>query len=333
VKTLASPFVAGTMLMGSLFILPLAGANTYYVYLGNMMLIYIIITVGLNIVMGFAGQLVLANAAIFGIGAYSTGLLQRHFDLPYWLSLPVGAGISVILGLVLVLPALRLTGIYLALATLAFAQCTHWVMTHWTSVTFAASGFSTPIPDFSIFGVGPDYGLYYVSWIFCVLLILAARNIVQSKIGRAFVAYRDHEVSAQLLGVDILRYKALAFAISSFYAGIAGGLFAGLLHYVSPESFDLNQMILQLIAVMAGGVASITGSVIGGVLLVVILEISKMFKFSIEMMFGLMLIVIVLAAPGGIASALRSVFPAYREKLHAVEEAPATRKVANGGSE
>jgi branched-chain amino acid transport system permease protein len=330
VSRITPPFIAGTVLMTLLFALPLTGANTYYVYLANLVLIYIIITVGLNIVMGYAGQLVFANAAIFGIGAYGTGLLERHFDLPYWISLPAGAVTSVVVGLALVFPALRLSGIYLALATLAFAQCTHWVMTHWTSVTFAASGFSIAAPDFSFLGLNPDNGIYYLSWILCVLLVLAARNIVQSKIGRIFVAFRDHEVSAQMLGVDIFRYKALAFAISSFYAGIAGGLFAGLLHYVSPESFDLDQMILQLIAVMVGGVASIAGSVIGGVLIVAILEISKMFKFSIEIMFGLLLIAIVLAAPGGLAAALRTTWQSYREKLHGCDD-PIVKKVAAGG--
>ncbi len=136
-----------------------------------------------------------------------------------------------------------------------------------------------------------------------------------------------------MLGIDIVRYKALAFAISSFYAGIAGGLFAGLLHYVSPESFDMGQMILQLIAVMAGGVASIAGSVIGGVLIVVILEISKMFKFSIEIMFGLLLIAIVIGAPGGLAAALRKVWPSYREKLHGAEDEPTDRKMSARGVE
>ncbi|MBZ5762230.1 branched-chain amino acid ABC transporter permease [Rhizobium sp. VS19-DR104.2] len=317
---ISPPFSFAVFFLALLFLVPLVGLNAYYLYICSITLIYIILTVGLNIVMGFAGQLVLANAAIFGIGAYGVGLLEKHFGLPYWLSLPAGAIAATLIGLILVLPALRLSGIYLALATLSFAQCALWVMIHWTPVTFGAGGFTIDPPDFSAFGLSSEVGMFYLAWALCAAMILVARNVIQSRIGRTFVALRDHEISAQSLGIDVLKYKALAFGISSFYAGIAGALFAGTLHFIGPESFDLQQMILQLVAVVLGGVASLAGSIIGGVLIVLVLEISKDLKFSIEIIFGALLLLIVLFAPGGIAERLRRVFPSWKEKLHVDDE-------------
>lgn len=314
------PFYCGALLFAALFMVPVIGANSYYLYVANMVLIYVILTVGLNLVMGFAGQLLLANAAIFGIGAYGTGLLQKHFGLPYLVSLPLGAALAVAIGLALVLPALRLSGIYLALATLAFAQCALWVMMHWTPVTFGAGGFTIPAPDYSALGISSETGMFYLSWALSLILVLAARNLIQSRIGRVFTAYRDHEISAQALGIDIVRYKALAIAISSFYAGVAGGLFAGTLRFIGPESFDLHQMILQISAVVIGGIASLAGSVIGGVLIVIFIEVSKDLKLSIEIVFGALLLATVLFAPGGIAERLRRLMPSWMDRLHVSDE-------------
>jgi branched-chain amino acid transport system permease protein len=315
----SSPFAVGSGLFAALFVMPLFGLNEYYVFTLNIMMIYVILTVGLNLLMGFAGQLSFASGALFGIGAYGVGLLQRHFGVPFWLGMPAGGVVAAVIGLVLVFPALRLTGIYLAIATLAFAQCALWVMVHWTSVTFGASGFTLKGADFSSLSISSETGMYYLSWLCCVLLVLAARNIVHSRLGRAFVAMRDHQISAQALGIDPLRYKVLAFAISSFYAGIAGSLFAGTLRFVGPESFDLHQMILLLVAVVLGGTGSIAGSVIGGVMIVVILEITKDLKVSVEIVFGAMLLFFVLFARGGVIEFIRSWLPNWSERLHGAQ--------------
>jgi branched-chain amino acid transport system permease protein len=282
--------------------------------------------------MGYAGQLSFASGALFGLGAYGVGLLQRHFDIPFWLGLPASGFAAAAIGVVLVFPALRLTGIYLAIATLAFAQCALWIAVHWTSVTFGASGFTLKEADFSSLSISSETGMYYLSWISCVLLVVAAGNLVRSPVGRAFVAMRDHQISAQALGIDPLKYKVIAFAISSFYAGIAGGLFAGTLRFVGPESFDLHQMILLLVAVLLGGTASIAGSVIGGVMIVVLLEITKEVKISVEIVFGAMLLFFVLFARGGIIEFVRRLAPSWAERLHGAkiqsEELPIQAAVA-----
>lgn len=308
---------AAVALFAALFLVPIVGFNEYYIYIANLMLIYIILALGLNLLIGYAGQLAFANAAMFGIGAYGVGLVQKHFGLPFWIGAPIGAIAAMVVGTALVLPALRLSGIYLALVTIAFAQCTIWVMMHWISVTYGASGFTIKAVDFAPLPLTSDQGMYYLAWICCVLLVLFARSIVQSRFGRALVALRDHEVAAQSLGINLFRYKAFAFALSGFYAGVAGVLFAGLLSFVGPESFGLQQMVLQLAAVVIGGTASIAGSIIGGIVIVGVEEIVRGFKLSIEIAFGGLLVIFVLFRPTGIIDLMRIVKPGWREKLNA----------------
>ena len=315
-RTLFSGRNAAVLLFAGFLLVPWLGVNPYLLFIATLMLIQIILAIGLNMLIGFAGQLAFANAAMFGIGAYGMGLLQKHFALPFWLTAPIGAVAAMAVGTLLVLPALRLSGIYLALTTLAFAQCTIWVMMHWTSVTFGASGFTIKAVDFAPLPLSSEHGMYYLALICCILLLLFARNVVQSRIGRAFVALRDHDIAAQSLGVDLLRYKALAFALSGFYAGVAGVLYAGTLSFVGPESFGVHQMVLQLAAVVMGGVASIPGSVIGGILIVLVLELVREFKFSIEIVFGALLLAFVLFQPNGIVDLLRRIAPGWHERMH-----------------
>ena len=252
-----------TLLFGALLLLP-AFANQYTLFAGNLMLIYIILALGLNILVGFAGQLAFANAAIYGIGAYGTALLQVHLGWSFWVAAPFGAVLAMVIGTLLAFPALRLSGIFLALATLAFAQATQWVLWHWNSVTFGAGGFAVPAPNFSWIPIKQDYGIYFVSWGVTLLLLLSTWRIMRSRIGRAFVAMRDGEIAAQSLGIDLLTYKAMAFALSSFYAGAAGALYSALLGFVSPEGFDLFQMVIQKAMIVVGGLGSVVGSVLGG---------------------------------------------------------------------
>lgn len=318
---LLSPRAAAIAFFVFFLLLPLLGINQFYLYVASLVPIYVILALGLNLLVGYAGQLAFSNAAMFGIGSYGAGLLIKHFAVPFWLAAPAGVLSAVVIGTLLALPALRLSGIYLALATLAFAQCTLWVMSHWISVTFGASGFTIKSVDFSPIPIGSDWGMYYLSWLCCGVLLLLAQNIIRSRIGRAFVALRDHEIAAQSLGVDLLKYKALAFALSGFYAGVAGVLYAGLLGFVGPESFGLQQMVLQLAALVMGGTASIAGSVLGGFLIVAIEQVVRMFKFPVEIAFGGLLVLFVLLRPAGLIDILRTRFPSWREKLHGAEPA------------
>jgi branched-chain amino acid transport system permease protein len=293
-----------------------AVANPYSLYIANLAMIYVVLAVGLNLLVGYAGQLAFANAAMMGIGAYAAGLLQVRLGVPYWLALPGGALSAMLIGTTMAFPALRLSGIYLALATLAFAQATQWVFLNWEGVTFGATGFRVPRIDFAPLPISSAYGIYYVSWAVMIVLVVLAWNLVRSRIGRAFVGMRDNEIAAEALGVDLLRYKVLAFALSGFFAGAAGALFCGVLNYVAPEGFDLFQMVIQKAMVVVGGTGSIVGSVLGAVLLIWLLEALREFKSLQEVAFGVVLLTFVLFMPEGIVSFLRRVLPSWNEEVH-----------------
>jgi branched-chain amino acid transport system permease protein len=304
-----------SLLFGALLVLP-AFANQYTLFVGNLMMLYIILAQGLNILVGFAGLLAFSNAAIYGIGAYATALLQVHLGWSFWTAAPVGAVSAMLIGTLLAFPALRLSGIFLALATLAFAQATQWVLWHWQSVTFGAGGFRVPAPNFGWIPFKPDYGIYFVSWAVTLGLLLFTWRIMRSRIGRAFVAMRDGEIAAQSLGVDLLTYKAMAFALSGFYAGVAGALYSGLLGFVSPEAFDLFQMIIQKAMIVVGGLGSVVGAVLGASLLVFLMEVLREFKSTQEIVFGALLIVFMVFQPHGLVVFLKRWLPGWQEPLH-----------------
>jgi branched-chain amino acid transport system permease protein len=294
-------------------------ANGYQIFVGNLVLIYILLAIGLNVLVGYAGQLAFANAAMFGIGAYTTGLLQVHFGWPFWAAFPCGGLLAAAVGTALSLPALRMSGLYLALSTLAFAQATQWVFLHWDAVTFGAGGFKTPHLSFDPIPISKPLGLYYLSLILAVLLYVFARHMVASRIGRAFVAVRDGEVAAESLGIDLLRYKALAFGISGLYAGIAGGLYSALLNFVAPEGYDLFQMIIQKSTIVVGGMGSVAGSVLGAAAIILLLELLREFKGVQEIVFGALLVGFVLFMRGGLVSVLQRYVRGWDEPLHAVK--------------
>jgi branched-chain amino acid transport system permease protein len=322
------------VLFGVLLLLP-AFANQYTLFVGNLMMLYIILALGLNLLVGFSGQLAFANAAMYGIGAYGAGLLQVHLEWPFWVAAPAGALLAMMIGTLLAFPALRLSGIYLALATLAFAQATQWVLWHWQTVTFGAGGFPVPPVSFAPLPISSETGVYYLSWVVAVLLLLFAWRLVRSRIGRAFVAMRDGEAAAQSLGVDVLRYKAMAFALSGFYAGTAGALYSAVLDFVSPESFDLFQMIIHKAMIVVGGLGSIVGSVLGASLLVYLMEVLREFKSTQEIFFGALLLGFMLFQPNGLIVFLKRWIPGWEEPLHLAdgadrrrERAPATAPTA-----
>jgi branched-chain amino acid transport system permease protein len=302
------------VLLAAFLLLPLYG-NPYTLFIGTLVFIYVLLAVGLNLLVGYAGQLAFANAAMFGIGAYGTGLLQVKLGFPFFLAFPCGALIATLVGLVISLPALRLSGLYLALTTLAFAQAAQWVFLHWEAVTYGAGGFKTPLVSFAPLPLDTTTGLYWLTLALAVGLTLFAWNVAASRIGRAFVAIRDGEIAAELLGIDLLRYKALAFAMSGFYAGVAGGLYSALLNFVAPEGFDLFQMVLHKAMIVVGGLGSITGSLLGAGLLVLLLEALREFKGTQEIAFGALLLLCVLFMRGGLVAVLKRNVPGWEETL------------------
>lgn len=288
--------------------------NQYKIFAGNLIFIYVILALGLNLLLGYAGLLAFVNAALFGIGAYGTAIARTKFGLPYGIALPIGACTALIIGVLGALPALRLSGLYLALATVAFAQFAVWVFTHWDPVTGGPTGIRMAAINYGTPGAW-ETTHYYVSLAIAAALTVITSNILRSKVGRAFVAIRESEVAAEGLAIDLTRTKTTAYALSAFYAGIAGGLFVPILTIVVPESYDLFQVIVQFAMVVVGGLGSITGAILGAIGLISLQEALRATKELQEIAFGGMILLTVLFLPSGIAGLLRKHFPAWREPL------------------
>jgi branched-chain amino acid transport system permease protein len=309
------------ILVGILVLLPLV-LNPYLIFVVSSIFIYSILALGLNLLLGYAGQFAFANAAFFGIGAYATALLEIHAGVNFWIGLPLGGLITAAIGVLVALPALRLRGLYLAMATLAFAQLVQWVLIHWQSFTFGAGGMRVPGPGFGPSPLPYETNVYYLCLLAASLAVIATWNIVRSRIGRAFVGIRDGEVAAQALAIDLARYKTTAFALSAFYAGIAGGLQSALLRFIAPEGYDLFQMVIHFSMVVIGGLGSVTGSVLGAVLLTVLPEILRTVKSMQEIVFGAILMLCIIFLPDGLYGVIRRHLAGWRETLHRSATAP-----------
>jgi branched-chain amino acid transport system permease protein len=294
-------------------------ANPYLLYVANTALIYVILAVGLNILLGYAGQFAFANAALFGIGAYATGLLQVRAGLPFWAAFVGGVLFTTLIGVLVALPALRLSGLYLALATMAFAQLTQWVMLNVEKLTFGAGGFKVPPLTFTPLPLTNAQGVYYLSLVMALVLVTAAWNTVPSGLRRALVAVRDSEVAAEALSIDLARYKTIAFGMSALYAGVAGGLYSATLNFVAPEGFDLFQMVVHFSMVVVGGLGSVWGAALGAGALVGVQEALRAFKGGQEIAFGLLLMVCIIFLPDGLISILKRHLRGWDEPLRAPE--------------
>lgn len=248
-----------------LALFPLLVKN-YYIYLANYIAINIIIVCGLNLLVGFTGQISLGHAGFVAIGAYGTIILMTKAHLPFLPALLLAALIAALFGFLLGLPALRLEGPYLSIATLGFGLTITQIIGR-MDLFGGREGLHAPELTMGPWHLDTDLDFYYLLIPLTFLLTLAARNITKTKVGRAFVAIRDADIAAETMGVNLLLYKTLAFSVSAFYAGIGGGLYAFVLRFVEPEIFTLMMSIMFLAMVVVGGLGSIMGAIAGATLL------------------------------------------------------------------
>ncbi|WP_187968449.1 branched-chain amino acid ABC transporter permease [Aquibium microcysteis] len=296
--------------------------DAYSQYLINLMLVYVIIAQGLNLILGFAGMFAFAHGAFMAIGAYVSALLATKLGVPYLLALPAAGIAAAAVGCVIGIPAIRVSGLYLAMVTVGFSEIMQWILRHWKPVTGGTDGMSVAAPR--IFGVAfrSDIHTFSIILAVAVLMTILAQSIVRSRLGRAFVAIRDGEIAAQSSGIDVARTKVLAFAISAFYAGIGGSLFSLTQHYITPENFNLYQTIMHFCMVIVGGAASLIGPFIGAAVLTWLPEILRNAQALQEIGFGLLLIVFVIFLPRGLAGFLfdRGILP--RERFSPLRRPP-----------
>jgi len=295
----------------------------------NMIGIYSIAAVGLNLLIGYTGQISLGHGAFFGVGAYAAAILATKVGVPFILSIPAAGIITAVVGIIFGLPSARLKHLYLLIATLAGQIIIEYVFVQWESLTEGANGIS--IVAASLFGLdlGNDRTFFYVIFVSFVIMAWIAVNLVRTRYGRAFIAIRDNDRAAEGMGIPIFRYKLLSFAISSFYAGFAGGLYAYYMISITPEPFNLWLSIEFIAMIIIGGLGNIPGSVLGTVFIVILNEgLSQITQYLMnvgasasvaisiaplrEFVFGLAIVLFVIFEPKGLAEVWRIIRSNFR---------------------
>ena len=280
------------------------GLNGYGLYLLTLTEIFVLVALGLNLLTGYAGQISLCHASFFGVGAYATAILTQKAGLPYLLSLLLGALLTTAIGALAAVPALRLKNIYLAIATLGFGVVLQKITFEWRSLTGGGGGLALPPPSIAGYELGA-VGLYYLTLILVTVGLFGAWNVSRGRTGRALLVIKDSEIAAGSLGIHASRYKVTAFAISAFYAAIAGGLFAYLVRYINPESFSVGLSISFLSMVVIGGLGTIGGSILGAIFYVIVPELLRGIKDAPGLVFGLLLVIVMVFMPQGLWGMLR----------------------------
>ncbi len=319
-------FWYGVLILAAL-LAPLA-LNTYYLSLLTFVCVYAVAGVGLMLLTGYAGQVSLGHAAFLAAGAYTEAILQAH-GIPFVLSLPAAAAVAAALGLAVGIPALRLTGIYLAVATLAFAFIVEEILARWESVTRGNFGIAVDTLAIGPLSFDAEWKFYYLAFGVLAATLLAARNLLRTKTGRALVALRDSTIAAQSLGVHLAWYKTVAFGLSAGLTGLAGALYAHKIAFISPEQFTIMVSVELLVMVVVGGLGSLHGAVFGAAFIVTlpqaivlakgVLGISGSGQAAVDAgVFGLLLLLFMLYEPQGLYGRwvkvryYLEVFPFYR---------------------
>ncbi|RME91478.1 MAG: branched-chain amino acid ABC transporter permease [Anaerolineae bacterium] len=238
-------------------------ANRYYLTLANQVGIAIIGAIGLNILVGYTGQISLGQGGFMAVGAYTAGILTARLGMPWWASTIVACIVTAMIGTIFGIPSLRLKGLYLAIATLAAQEIILWIVTHWKTLTGGVE--ALVVPDPMLFGIrmNNDFNFYWLVWGLVVVVTILTVNLFRTRFGRAFIAIRDQDIAASVMGVDLFKYKLLAFAISSFWVGLAGALIAHYRNIVTWERFTIDVSVLYLAMIIIGGLGSVTGSYLG----------------------------------------------------------------------
>jgi branched-chain amino acid transport system permease protein len=274
----------------------------YLLQLVNLGLISLIVVVGLNYITGYCGQINFGQAAFWGIGAYVTAISTMN-GISFWLAIPLAAVATGLCSLLLGIPTLKLRAYYLAMATIGFGEIVQLVLIHWEPVTGGTSGLRG-VPGVSIAGhlISGNLEHYYFLLVWCALALGLAMRVRASKLGRAMIALRDSEIAAEVAGVDTVRVKMLAFAMSSMYAGVAGGLYVSYVNYVSPDLFSNAQAVLFFTMLVVGGTGSAIGAVLGTALLTALPEALRFLKEWYLVLYGVGVILIIVFIPEGLAS-------------------------------
>jgi branched-chain amino acid transport system permease protein len=316
-RTPASRFWSVVLLAG-LIGFPFIGSG-YHLFLACLIGINVISATGINILTGFTGLISLGHAAFMGVGAYAAAWFANHLGLPFYVGLPLAGLTAAAVGMVVGIPSLRIKGLYLAIATLAAQFILGFVFNQWEPVTGGGRGVSLEAISIGGLALDTEFELYFLIVALAIPLVLFARNLFRTRIGRAFIAIRDRDISAELMGIGLLRYKLMSFGLSAFYAGIAGGLMAYFFKVVTPEQYTFGHSIFYLAAIVVGGMGTILGGVLGALFMTLVPEIlGAIFKLfgpdalallapAREIVFGVLIVGFLIAEPRGLAEIWRRI--------------------------
>jgi branched-chain amino acid transport system permease protein len=311
-RRLANPWLLFALGVG---LIRLSVANDYYFTLLNIIGINTLLVVGLNLLLGYAGQISLGHAAFFGLGAYTTGILTATYGVSPWLALPAGLVVAGAAAFLVGIPALKLKGYYLAMATLGFGIIVSIFFNQAQELTGGPSGLSG-IPSLSLAGFpldSPDR-LFLLIWPVLGVILLLSANLVDSRLGRSLRALHDSEAAAQSLGVNTSRAKLLIFVWSALYAALAGSLYAHTLNFIAPTSFNFMFSIKLVTMVVVGGMASIWGSLLGAAVLTILPELLTVFHDFEIIIFGAILMVVIIFLPRGLVRGILDLWEYRRYK-------------------
>lgn len=274
--------------------------GVYPLYVVTLVLVSIISAVGLHFVTGLTGQVSLCHATFSGIAAYCVVILSRDLGVPFWFGWPVGAALAAAIGYLVGIPALRLQGHYLALATLGLGEIVLLLNVHWEKLTNGPNGLDVPVPRLGNLVLGSARDKYLLVLASVIVMVAFAVNLQRSKLGLVLTAVMDSEVASQAFGVRLARYKVLAFALSAFYAGVAGVLYALVVGFITPYEFGLWPSLWTLTMVVVGGMGQLWGAVLGAILITAVPETLRGLKDYQELLYGVLLLVTLVFKPSGL---------------------------------
>ena len=303
------------ILLGGLLVLAGVFPFVFSTYQTNIMitaLMYVVLGLGLNIVVGMAGLLDLGFVAFYAVGAYSYALLNHHFGLGFWTVLPIGASFAALAGILLGFPVLRLRGDYLAIVTLGFGEIIRLVLENWNDFSKGPSGISN-IDRPGLFGIELSLDasilyLYYIMILFMIFTIFIVNRLQDSRIGRAWIALREDEIACQAMGVDKRKTKLVAFSLGAFWAGGMGVVFAAKTTFINPASFTFLESAIILAIVVLGGMGSIVGVILGAMVLILMPEYLRALSEYRMLAFGAILVLMMVFRPQGMIPTLRRTY-------------------------
>ncbi len=306
------------LLLAAACLVPFLLSN-YHIFQVTLALAYSIALLGLNILTGYNGQISLGHGAFYALGAYVTAILMAKFGVAYWLTIPVAGFVCLIVGFLFGLPALRLEGLYLALATFALAVATPQLLKykHLEEWTGGVQGIviAKPDPPFDL-PINEDQWLYFFTLAITIVMFVIGRNLLHGRVGRAIVAIRDHPTAAETMGINTALYKSLTFGVSALFTGIAGALGAIAVQFVAPDSFNVFLSISFLVGVVVGGLASISGALYGALFIQFVPNIAdQISKAAPWAIYGIFLIAFMYMMPTGVSGALRSLWLRVRRRV------------------